>query len=252
MSDLATKFFQQAQSTQASLPSLVAGIMSGSSEADIRRQIEWAQTLLVLATPDKDGNIPLLTLHSGATGPDGKPLAGADITFPLVMALMGAQFAATELTYENSMNLHQSSLDALQGKQAGSSDTKVGGGFLGMSFSEKIHAEFSVSEQQKRTNDFRNTAKLVLKMARIPSPEPIMRTLDAFMEVVAVECAVLKANLEKNATAKLEAGQSGDEEPEEDTGGDGDTNGNGGEDTNGNGNGGEDTNGNGDANGNGA
>lgn len=215
MSAIAEKFFEQAQSTQASLPSLVAGIMNASSMADIRRQLGWIQAIQMLAQPDKDGNIPLLTLHSGATGTDGKPLAGADVTFPVVLALLGQQFAGTKLTYDNHMDLHQSSLDAVQGKQAGSSDTKVGGGFLGISFSEKIHAEFSVSEQRKRTNDFRNTAALHLEMGRVETPEPIQRVLDAFMDVVGVECAVLKSVIEKSAQERLAAGQSGDVEPED-------------------------------------
>ena len=50
----------------------------------------------LLTQPDKDGKIPEITLASGITGSDGKPLAGADVTFPVALALMGQQFAGTE------------------------------------------------------------------------------------------------------------------------------------------------------------
>ena len=128
----AEEFFAMAQKTQASLPGLIGSMMNAVSQADIQRMLGWVKTLELLAKPDKDGNIPLLTLHSGATGVDGKPLAGADMTFPIVLALMGSQLAGTKFTYDNNMKLEESALNLVQGHQSGSSDTQAGGSFLGL------------------------------------------------------------------------------------------------------------------------
>ena len=66
----------------ASLGNVMGGWMLDVAKADLARQQGWLEAVQLLTQPDKTGKIPEITLSSGITGSDGKPLSGADITFP--------------------------------------------------------------------------------------------------------------------------------------------------------------------------
>ena len=129
-----------------------------------------------------------MTLASGIKGPDAKSMAGADITFPVVLALLGQQFAATEADLGMTMNVSASTLDETQGQKAGSASGEGGGSILGFKVSVKVSASLSESETHKRESDYRATTTASRKMARVPTPEPIQRILEAFLSTVEVEC----------------------------------------------------------------
>ena len=66
----------------ASLGNVMGSWMLDVAKADLARQQGWLEAIQVLTQPDKNGKIPQITLASGITGADNKPLSGADITFP--------------------------------------------------------------------------------------------------------------------------------------------------------------------------
>ena len=63
----------------------------------------------------------------------------------------------------------------------------------------KVSASFSESEDHKRASDYRATTTASVKMARVPTPEPVQRVLEAFMGIVDVECKLARAVIEGNA-----------------------------------------------------
>ena len=184
----------------------MGGWMLDVAKADLVRQQGWLKAVTLLATPDKDGKIPLVTLASGINGPDGKPLAGANITFPVVIALLGQQFAAMEADLSMTMNVSASTLDDTEGQQKGSVEGSGSGDILGFKVGVKVAASFSESEEHKRSSDYRATTTASVKMARVPTPEPIQRVLSAFMRVVDVECQLAEAAIQKNATDAAQKG----------------------------------------------
>ena len=139
---------------------------------------------------------------AGIRGSDGKPVSGADISFPVVLAMLGQQFAGTEADLSMNMNVSASTLDETHGKQEGSASGEGKFGIAGLSVSVKVSASFSEAEDHKRESDYRATTSANLKMARVPTPEPIQgRVLQAFMSVVDVECDIAKATIQQNAQA---------------------------------------------------
>ena len=185
----------------ASLGDTMGGWMLDVAKADLARQQGWLEAVQALATPDKNGNIPQITIASGITGPDGKPLAGADITFPVVLAMLGEQFAAETADLAMTMNVSASTLDETKGEQAGTAEGEGKFGIGALSVSVKVSASFSESEDHKRESDYRATTTASIHMARVSTPEPIQRLLEAFMKIVDVECAVATAIIQQNATA---------------------------------------------------
>ena len=89
----------------ASLGNVMGGWMLDVAKADLARQQGWLEAIQDLTTPDKDGKIPTIVLASGITGADGKAISGADISFPVALALMGQQFAASEADLAMTMNV---------------------------------------------------------------------------------------------------------------------------------------------------
>ena len=189
----------------ASLGGVMGGWMLEVAKADLVRQQGWLSSIQALTTPDKDGNIPTATLTSGLKGPDGKALAEADISFPIALALMGEQLAATEADLAMTMNVSASTLDETKGQQSGAASGEGGGSILGFKVSVKVSASFSESEDHKRASDYRATTSAAVKMARVPTPEPIQRILQAYMKLVDVECQLAEANIGNAANAKAKA-----------------------------------------------
>ena len=183
----------------ASLGHVMGGWMLDVANADLVRQQGWLKAVTALATPDKNGNIPTVTLASGITGPDGKPVSGADITFPVVIAMLGQQFAGESAELDMTMNVSSSTLDDTHGQQQGSAEAEGSGSILGFHVGVKVQASFSESEEHKRESDYRATTSAKVTMARVPTPEPIQRVLSAFMSVVDVECEIAKAMIQQNA-----------------------------------------------------
>ena len=195
------EYSERESSFDASLGSVMGGWMTDIAKADLIRQQGWLQGVAELAKPDKDGNVPTITLASGIKGSDGKPVSGADISFPVVLAMLGQQFAGTEADLSMNMNVSASTLDETHGKQEGSASGEGKFGIAGLSVSVKVSASFSEAEDHKRESDYRATTSANLKMARVPTPEPIQRVLQAFMSVVDVECDIAKATIQQNAQA---------------------------------------------------
>ena len=184
----------------ASLGNVMGGWMLDVAKADLARQQGWLEAIQLLTQPDKTGKIPEITLSSGITGSDGKPLSGADITFPVALALMGQQFAATEADLSMTMNVSASTLDETKGQQSGTAEGEGKFGIAGLSVTVKVSASFSEAEDHKRSSDYRATTTAAVKMARVPTPEPVQRVLQAFMGIVDVECQIAKALIEGNAS----------------------------------------------------
>ena len=205
MADAATEFFGEADHFNASLGQVMGGWMNEISTADLNRQVGWLKAVQALATPDKDGKIPEITLHSGIQGPDGKALAGADVTWPIVLALLGQQFAGATGEFDMSMNVEASALDQVQGQQQGAVTAEGSGSIMGFHVGVKVSASFSESEDHKRSSDYRATTSAKLTMARVPTPEPVQRMLQAFMSVVDVECEIAKRIITQSATEKAQA-----------------------------------------------
>ena len=193
------------QQFDSSLGSYVGSIMSSLSAADIQRQRDWLGAVQALATPDKDGKMPTLQLSSGLTDKSGKAIAGAAVSFPLVLALLGSQFAATEADAAFTMNVSSTSLDEsnVNAKETGTGEAHFGIG--GLSVGVKISVTASESAQHKRTSDYRATTSCSLKMGRIQTPEPIQRMEQAFMRLVDVECKIATAEIEANAKERAQA-----------------------------------------------
>ena len=187
------------QQFDASLGNVMGGWMLDVAKADLARQQGWLEAIQLLTTPDKSGKIPEVTLASGITDSSGKPLAGADITFPVALALMGQQFAATEADLAMTMNVSASTLDETKGQQSGTATGEGKFGIAGLSVTVKVSASFSESEDHKRSSDYRATTTAKVTMGRVPTPEPIQRVLEAFMKTVDVECQIAKAIIEGNA-----------------------------------------------------
>ena len=183
----------------ASLGNVMGGWMLDVAKADLARQQGWLEAVQLLTQPDKSGKIPQITLASGITGADGKPLSGADITFPVALALMGQQFAGTEADLGMTMNVSASTLDETKGQQSGTAEGEGKFGIAGLDVTVKVSASFSESEDRKRASDFRAATTASVKMARVPTPEPVQRCLEAFMKIVDVECQIAKAVIEGNA-----------------------------------------------------
>ena len=183
----------------ASLGNVMGSWMLDVAKADLARQQGWLEAIQVLTQPDKNGKIPQITLASGITGADNKPLSGADITFPVALALMGQQFAGTEADLAMTMNVSASTLDETKGQQSGTATGEGKFGIAGLSVTVKVSASFSEAEDHKRASDYRATTTASVKMARVPTPEPVQRVLEAFMKIVDVECKITEAIIEGNA-----------------------------------------------------
>ena len=189
----------------ASLGNVMGGWMLDVAKADLARQQGWLEAIQVLTQPDKDGKIPQITLASGITGADGKAISGADISFPVALALMGQQFAASEADLAMTMNVSASTLDETKGQESGTASGEGKFGIAGLSITVKVSASFSASEDHKRASDYRATTTASVKMTRVPTPEPVQRVLEAFMKIVDVECKITEAIIEGNAQAQAQA-----------------------------------------------
>ena len=198
-------FADQQRDFNASLGGVMGGWMLEVAKADLVRQSGWVSAVQQLATPDKDGNIPQVTLASGLTGPDGKPIDGAAITFPVVLALLGQQFAAETADLSMSMNVDATTLDETKGEQQGTAEASGEGSILGFKVSLKVTASFSESEDRKRTSDMRSVTTASVHMARVPTPEPIQRVLEAFMRIVDVQCKLAEAHIAANGQDQARA-----------------------------------------------
>ena len=188
----------------ATLGQTMGSWMSEIAKADILRQKAWLTEVVALATPDKDGNIPMVQLASGLKGEGGKPLAEADMSFPVVLALLGQQFAGTDADLSMTMNVSASTLDETAGKQEGSAEGSGSGSILGFHVGVKVSASFSESEDHKRESDYRATTTANLKMARVPTPEPIQRVLAAYLTLVDTEAQLAQAAIQQYAKSKAQ------------------------------------------------
>ena len=189
----------------ASLGNVMGGWMLDVAKADLARQQGWLEAVQDLTTPDKDGKIPQIVLASGITGADGKAISGADISFPVALALMGQQFAASEADLAMTMNVSASTLDETKGQESGTASGEGKFGIAGLSVTVKVSASFSASEDHKRESDYRATTTASVKMTRVPTPEPVQRVLEAFMKIVDVECKITEAIIEGNARSQAQA-----------------------------------------------
>ena len=189
----------------ASLGNVMGGWMLDVAKADLARQQGWLEAIQDLTTPDKDGKIPTITLASGISGADGKAISGADISFPVALALMGQQFAASEADLAMTMNVSASTLDETKGQESGTASGEGKFGIAGLSVTVKVSASFSASEDHKRESDYRATTTAKVTMTRVPTPEPVQRVLEAFMKIVDVECKITEAIIEGNARSQAQA-----------------------------------------------
>ena len=201
-----SEYADREQQFDASLGNVMGSWMLEVAKADLARQQGWLEGVQALATPDKNGKIPEITLASGITGPDGKAVSGADITFPVVLAMLGQQFAAESADLAMTMNVSASTLDETKGQQSGTATGEGKFGIAGLSVTVKVSASFSESEDHKRSSDYRATTSATVKMARVATPEPIQRVLAAFMDIVDVECAIASAIVKANGKALAQKG----------------------------------------------
>lgn len=195
------EYADREQSYNASLGKVMGGWMGEVSQADINRQLGWLKIVQGLATPDKNGNVPTIDIHSGLKGEDGKAIAGADISFPVVLAVLGEQFAPDTAELDMTMNVSASTEDDTSGEQQGSAEAEGSGSVLGFHVGVKVQASFSEKEDHKRASDYRATTSATITMKRVSTPEPIQRMLQAFMGVVDVECEIAKQLVINNAQA---------------------------------------------------
>lgn len=198
------EYADREQQFNATLGNVMGSWMLEIAKADLTRQQGWLEAVTALATPDKNGNIPMVTLSSGITGADDKPVSGADIKFPVVIAMLGEQFAGQEADLSMTMNVSASTLDETHGQQAGSAEGEGSVGIGPLKATVKVSASFSEAEDHKRESDYRATTSANLKMARVPTPEPIQRVLQAFLQTVDVECQIATAIIQQNAQAKAQ------------------------------------------------
>ncbi len=182
------EYADRESSFDSSLGSVMGSWMEEVSKADLTRQQGWLEAVQVLATKDKSGKIPTITLASGLTDASGKAIDGADISFPIVLAMMGQQFAAKDAALAMSMNVSASTVDDTQGQQSGTAEGEASFGIGGLKATVKVSASFSESEDHKRESDYRATTSATVNMARVDTPEPIQRVLEAYMKLVDVEC----------------------------------------------------------------
>ena len=189
----------------ASLGNVMGGWMLDVAKADLSRQQGWLEAIQVLTQPDKDGKIPQITLASGISGADGKAISGADISFPVALALMGQQFAASEADLAMTMNVSASTLDESKSQESGTASGEGKFGIGALSVTVKVSASFSASQDHKRASDYRATTTAAVKMTRVPTPEPVQRVLQAFMKIVDVECKITEAMIEGNARSQAQA-----------------------------------------------
>ena len=197
------EYADREQSFDSSMGSYVGSFMSSVSRADMQRQRDWVGAVVDLSTPDKDGKIPEIVLHSGISD-QGKAVSGADISFPIVLALLGQQFAADKATMAMTMNVEASSLDESNAQEQESGSGSAHFGIGGLNASVKISVSASETQDHKRTSDYRATTTCSLEMTRVPTPEPIQRVLQAFMKTVDVECKLAEAIINANGQKKAQ------------------------------------------------
>ena len=194
------QFFGYFQTAEASLPDLFGGWMNALSSADLQRQIGWLKEVQALSTPDKNGNIPLLTLLSGLQADGQKEQIG--ITAPLVLAVLGSQFGPNAAKMTATINVREDALDDTRSQSAGSATGSGSYSVLGMHVGVTVHASFSETQDHKRATDFRASIVAEMDMARNPAPEPIMRVLEAFLTLVDAEAAIAKSAITKQLNPK--------------------------------------------------
>ena len=198
-------FDDQKREFDASLGGVMGGWMLEVAKADLVRQEGWVKAVEALATPAKDGTIPTVTLSSGLKGADGKPIDGADISFPIVLALMGQQFAAESADLAMSMNVDATTLDETKGQQQGQAEASGSGSILGFKVAVKVSASFSESEDRKRTSDARSVTTASIHMARVATPEPVQRVLEAYLKIVDTQCKIAEAHITSAASDQARA-----------------------------------------------
>lgn len=194
---------ENANSFNASLGTYMGTWMKELAFADLERQKGWLEAVEELSKPDKDGNIPTITLHSGISGSDGKLISGADITFPTIIALLGEQFAAETATYTTDMTVNSSVVDdtAAQEEEKGSASGE--GNILGFKVKVSMSVSASESQDHKRESDYSNTTHAELQMSRVKTPEPIQKILQAYLSIIDVECEIAKAKINNAGTEKV-------------------------------------------------
>ena len=113
----------------ASLGNVMGGWMLDVAKADLARQQGWLEAIQ-LTSPSRTrmARFRRSLLASGITGADGKAISGADISFPVALALMGQQFAASEADLAMTMNVSASTLDETKGQQSGTARAKASSG----------------------------------------------------------------------------------------------------------------------------
>lgn len=197
--------FSQIEEFSGSMGGVMGSWMLDLTKADLARQQGWLQAVQALMTPGKDGKIPMLEFVSGITGPDGKPIAGAEMSFPVALGLMGSQFGAQTAKFTANMNVDSSTLDDVSGQQSGSGSGEASFGWGALKVDVKIQAQFSESEQHKRSTDSRATVGVELEMGRTAAPEPVMRVLATYLHLVDLEGKIAKAEMEEAAKAAAQA-----------------------------------------------
>ena len=193
------------QQFDASLGDVMGSWMLEVAKADLTRQQGWLAAVEALSTPDKSGKVPTVTLSAGLKDADGKLDDSGNVTFPTVLALLGQQFAAEEADLAMTMNVSASQLSEVKGQQQGSAEGSASFGIGALKATVKVTASFSESEDRKRQSDYRATTTASVKMARVPTPEPIQRVLAAYLRIVDTECQLALAAVEANARAKAQA-----------------------------------------------
>ena len=193
------------QQFDASLGDVMGSWMSEVAAADLTRQQAWLAAVQALSTPDKDGKLPLLTLSAGIKDSSGKAADAGNVSFPLVLAMLGEQFASDTATLAMTMNVSASQLSEVKGEQQGSAEGEASFGIGGLKATVKVAASFSESEDRKRESDYRATTTANVSMKRVPTPEPIQRVLSAYLRIVDTECKLALAAIEADARSKAQA-----------------------------------------------
>ena len=184
------------QGFNASLGTTMGTWMLDLAKADVSAQAGLANIITDFFTPDKDGKIPTVDLGTKLDfGGDDKTESEIDVTFPVGLYFMGERFAADTAELDMNMNVSASTLDqsSEQGKGSGSATFGVAG--IGVN----ISVSMSVSATQKRESDYRSTTSAKLTMKREPAPEPILRVLDAYTEIIGTQCEIAKAEINQTA-----------------------------------------------------
>ena len=192
------------QQFDASLGDVMGSWMLEVAKADLTRQQGWLAAVQALSTPDKSGKLPTVTLAAGLTDDAGKLDDAGNVSFPVVLALLGQQFAADTASLAMTMNVSASQLSEVKGEQQGSAEGQASFGIAGLKATVKVAASFSESEDRKRSSDYRATTTANVTMKRVATPEPIQRVLQAFLHVVDTECQLALAAVQKDAQAKAQ------------------------------------------------